>query len=427
MKARHARASAALALALASGASAQPAFNDPGFESGTLAQWIVANSPAGAGAPGGVFTTDIDGPGPLPASPAAGFQVGRTSASGVEGVDLVQSLSLDAGGIYFITFDWSSLWVGAIGANAEGGYFAVLDGGVPVSFQTCGLTDSLTPHYGRAQARVVAPAAGPRLLGARIARPNGVSVNLRQHADNFTIERCTPCQTQCPAFLNPGFEAGFFDGWTISPTPGGGEAHDVESIDIDGPGPLPVSPAARFNVFGPVGGEAGAELTQPVTLTAGNTYYIEYDWMAAYLSPPTSAGEPAFWTVVDGQPLNWARGARALTGTNGFVYGRVAGRVQPSVTRQYNIGARLTVNGTGSNLLFSFVDNFTITTCQPACYPNCDASTTAPILNVLDFNCFLNRFAAGASYANCDGSTIPPVLNVLDFNCFLNAFAAGCP
>ena len=60
------------------------------------------------------------------------------------------------------------------------------------------------------------------------------------------------------------------------------------------------------------------------------------------------------------------------------------------------------------------------------CYPNCDGSTVAPILNVLDFGCFLNRFAAGDSYANCDGSTTPPVLNVLDFTCFLNKFAAGC-
>jgi hypothetical protein len=61
-----------------------------------------------------------------------------------------------------------------------------------------------------------------------------------------------------------------------------------------------------------------------------------------------------------------------------------------------------------------------------ACYANCDASTTAPVLNVLDFNCFLNRFSAGASYANCDASTTAPVLNVLDFNCFLNRFTAGC-
>jgi hypothetical protein len=61
-----------------------------------------------------------------------------------------------------------------------------------------------------------------------------------------------------------------------------------------------------------------------------------------------------------------------------------------------------------------------------SCYPNCDASTTAPCLNVLDFQCFLNSFAAGSSYANCDNSTTPPVLNVLDFLCFLNSFAAGC-
>ena len=35
--------------------------------------------------------------------------------------------------------------------------------------------------------------------------------------------------------------------------------------------------------------------------------------------------------------------------------------------------------------------------------------------------------AAGDPYANCDGSTTPPILNVADFSCFLNAFAAGCP
>jgi hypothetical protein len=62
-----------------------------------------------------------------------------------------------------------------------------------------------------------------------------------------------------------------------------------------------------------------------------------------------------------------------------------------------------------------------------ACYANCDGSTAAPILNVLDFNCFLNKFSAGDPYANCDGSTAAPILNVLDFNCFLNKFSAGCP
>jgi hypothetical protein len=62
-----------------------------------------------------------------------------------------------------------------------------------------------------------------------------------------------------------------------------------------------------------------------------------------------------------------------------------------------------------------------------ACYPNCDESTVAPVLNVQDFTCFLQRYAAGDSYANCDNSTIAPVLNVQDFTCFLQSYAAGCP
>ena len=64
---------------------------------------------------------------------------------------------------------------------------------------------------------------------------------------------------------------------------------------------------------------------------------------------------------------------------------------------------------------------------QRACYANCDGSTAAPVLNVNDFTCFLNKFAAGDPSANCDRSTVTPVLNVNDFTCFLNKFASGCP
>jgi hypothetical protein len=71
-----------------------------------------------------------------------------------------------------------------------------------------------------------------------------------------------------------------------------------------------------------------------------------------------------------------------------------------------------------------------------ACDANCDGSTAAPALNVDDFMCFLNQFAAGSAltpelqrqhYANCDGSTAAPVLNVDDFLCFINRYAEGCP
>jgi hypothetical protein len=76
---------------------------------------------------------------------------------------------------------------------------------------------------------------------------------------------------------------------------------------------------------------------------------------------------------------------------------------------------------------FFLTSPFTAPWFREPCYANCDGSTQAPVLNVLDFNCFLNRFASGGVYGNCDGSTQSPVLNVLDFNCFLNRFAAGCP
>jgi hypothetical protein len=66
-------------------------------------------------------------------------------------------------------------------------------------------------------------------------------------------------------------------------------------------------------------------------------------------------------------------------------------------------------------------------TCAAACYANCDASTSAPVLNVADFTCFLQRYANNEPYANCDGSTTAPVLNVADFTCFLTKYAAGCP
>ncbi len=61
------------------------------------------------------------------------------------------------------------------------------------------------------------------------------------------------------------------------------------------------------------------------------------------------------------------------------------------------------------------------------CAVNCDLSTSPPVLNTLDFACFLNHFAAGHPYANCDQSSGSPALNALDFSCFLTKFSSGCP
>ncbi len=63
----------------------------------------------------------------------------------------------------------------------------------------------------------------------------------------------------------------------------------------------------------------------------------------------------------------------------------------------------------------------------PACYANCDASTTAPVLNVMDFSCFMERYASGNPYANCDGSLAWPQMTANDFLCFINKYTQGCP
>ncbi len=90
------------------------------------------------------------------------------------------------------------------------------------------------------------------------------------------------------------------------------------------------------------------------------------------------------------------------------------------------VGFDLSCDVTG-DLVVDQADVDAVNAMLGTCYANCDNSTSQPVLNVLDFACFLNRFAANDLYANCDGSTTPPVLNVLDFACFLNQFASGCP
>ncbi|MCA9278061.1 MAG: hypothetical protein H6815_04645 [Phycisphaeraceae bacterium] len=55
------------------------------------------------------------------------------------------------------------------------------------------------------------------------------------------------------------------------------------------------------------------------------------------------------------------------------------------------------------------------------CYADCDGSGQ---LNIFDYICFGNEYAAGTSYADCDGSG---QLNIFDYICFGNEYAAGCP
>ncbi len=62
-----------------------------------------------------------------------------------------------------------------------------------------------------------------------------------------------------------------------------------------------------------------------------------------------------------------------------------------------------------------------VLTCAEECYADCDGSGS---LDLFDFLCFQNDFAASAPSADCDASG---ALDFFDFLCFQNAFAAGCP
>ncbi|MCA9279516.1 MAG: hypothetical protein H6815_01200 [Phycisphaeraceae bacterium] len=67
-----------------------------------------------------------------------------------------------------------------------------------------------------------------------------------------------------------------------------------------------------------------------------------------------------------------------------------------------------------------FVDDVAVTE-GVACYADCDGSGA---LNIFDYICFGNEYAANTAYADCDGSGS---LNIFDYICFGNEYAAGCP
>jgi choice-of-anchor B domain-containing protein len=58
------------------------------------------------------------------------------------------------------------------------------------------------------------------------------------------------------------------------------------------------------------------------------------------------------------------------------------------------------------------------------CYPDCDTTSGAGVLDVFDFLCFQDKFVSADPYADCDGNS---TFDVFDFLCFQDAFTTGCP
>jgi hypothetical protein len=209
------------------------------------------------------------------------------------------------------------------------------------------------------------------------------------------------------AVVSPGYELGEF----VTPV-GGAAPLGLVEFQFGAFGSNGTTGTLTLNFYNDGGGQPGtvlATFAQPVNLTGAGPMIVSYN--VGSLAIPASV-----WIAV------------RLEQTSGDIGGVIVTPGSPTVgsvssTRVFRNGS----SGPWGSATVSDWMEMRLTAAAPAaCYANCDHGTTQPCLNVLDFGCFLNRFAAGDTYCNCDNSTSPPILNVLDFNCFLNKFAAGC-
>ena len=229
-------------------------------------------------------------------------------------------------------------------------------------------------------------------------------------------------------FTNRTFDSGL-SGWTIVNTSNGtGSPGTISTVDIDGAGPLTPSTAATFRagqLSNLPGAQEGVVMTQRLTLAAGSSYSIAFDWLATngFVSSNSECG--VFTIIVNASPLASAA-AGALEGL-ASAHGHLTATFAAPTAGDYDIGIRITRPYIAATLISQYVDNASLAPAAPACYANCDGSSAPPILNANDFQCFLARYAQNDAYANCDHSSSAAVLNANDFQCFLNKFATNDP
>ncbi|MCH7812883.1 MAG: proprotein convertase P-domain-containing protein, partial [Planctomycetes bacterium] len=165
-------------------------------------------------------------------------------------------------------------------------------------------------------------------------------------------------------FENSGFGFGDFTHWTVENTfNGDGAPGAVGMYDIDGPGPLGASCAAKFSVGLAAGGPGqpprGVILTQVLTLLGGVQYTFEYDW-STFLKPGSlpNAGGGTFFVLVDGVEI--ASHSSGDLGYGGVTakYGHLSGVFTPPSNGDYEVGAKIGRSFFPSASLLQYVDNF---------------------------------------------------------------------
>jgi len=163
-------------------------------------------------------------------------------------------------------------------------------------------------------------------------------------------------------FTNPGFETGNFSGWTVKPTTNGtsNPPETVVMYDIDGPGPLPDSLAARFAV-GQVnfqsGVQCGMEMTQTVALIGGQQYTFDFDLSTERKSSTGNAAGGNFYLIINGTPIaEWLSGG--IGGSYGYnKYYHMTAQYTPPANGNYEVGLRITRPYICPGDVFQYVDN----------------------------------------------------------------------
>jgi hypothetical protein len=246
-------------------------------------------------------------------------------------------------------------------------------------------------------------------------------------------------------FVNGNFEAGNLNPWNVNLTSGGTTIGQVvETYDIDGPGPLSASKAARFCVGNIVqtGTPQGIVLKQTLNLQAGLMYTFKMDWAVRAGSLPDIYG--GHFELLAGNYV-FASQASGGVGSNQSVHGWVGGTFTPFTTGSHQISVRITRPFLVASTLKQYIDNLRYTVSNPTCAADLTTGAIAGqagygipdrTLDNDDFFFYLSQFSAGnlaiadvthGAVAGQPGYGTPNgVINNDDFFYYLAIFATGC-
>lgn len=212
--------------------------------------------------------------------------------------------------------------------------------------------------------------------------------------------------------------------YRFRPGPGASGVTEYVGTFADNAGPSGHNSFATDLTFDPVSGDLvgmgigpegalGISLYRVPRATALNA--MNATWPFQYFGPAWETFGTVYWEYGDGIAFDPVNGELYLSGDGAGVH-----RFDRNTAMPLAEGPIANTESLGWDL------DAQVALVPNSCYANCDASRCRPVLNVADFICYINRYAAGDLYANCDQSTAPPVLNVADFICYMNKFAAGC-